>query len=314
MDKPIAVFKKRAAKGIRKAAPPPPSSSGSSSGSEEEGEDGRMVKRRKTTGAVLKSSTADQKSKTGWEGTTKYDADRSAKIEVSNDATKHSNWFDENAKDALSAQNLLGTTRVKPQSFIQKNPDAPNRQVGPMKAPTNIRTITVTDYAPDVCKDYKQTGFCGFGDSCKFLHSRDDYAQGWKIDRDWEIQNKGKKLEGKTVASANRSRQIEDDDDGADDALLEKIPFACIICRKSYTNPIVTKCSHYFCESCALKRYRKDPSCAACGASTGGVFNGAKNLQKLLEKKREREQRRKDKAREGGQALSEGEGDGGSGE
>jgi RING finger protein 113A len=35
--------------------------------------------------------------------------------------------------------------------------------------PSNIRQITITDYQPDVCKDYKETGFCGFGDSCKFV-------------------------------------------------------------------------------------------------------------------------------------------------
>lgn len=75
-----------------------------------------------------------------------------------------------------------------------------------------------------------------------------------------------------------------------DEAELEKIPFACIICKESYKNPIVTKCGHYFCESCALRRYRKNPSCAACGAGTGGVFNVAKNLKKLLEKKKEREE------------------------
>jgi RING finger protein 113A len=38
-----------------------------------------------------------------------------------------------------------------------------------------------------------------------------------------------------------------------------------------------------------LKRYRKDPNCAACGSGTNGVFNSAKRLKKLLEKKRERE-------------------------
>jgi RING finger protein 113A len=70
--------------------------------------------------------------------------------------------------------------------------------------------------------------------------------------------------------------------------MLENIPFACIICKESYKNPIITRCGHYFCESCALKRYRKDPSCAACGAGTNGVFNSAKNLKKLLDKKRER--------------------------
>ncbi|KAL8974049.1 MAG: hypothetical protein Q9197_001722, partial [Variospora fuerteventurae] len=35
------------------------------------------------------------------------------------------------------------------------------RSFGPTKAnPANVRAITVTDFAPDVCKDYKQTGFC----------------------------------------------------------------------------------------------------------------------------------------------------------
>lgn len=50
-------------------------------------------------------------------------------------------------------------------SFIHKNPDIQSKKIGPMKVPSNVRTITVTDYTPDVCKDYKQTGFCGFGDS-----------------------------------------------------------------------------------------------------------------------------------------------------
>jgi RING finger protein 113A len=295
MDGPVAVFKKRVPKGTIRKAPPPPSSDSDSSGSEVEGDDGRMVKRRKTTG-VLKASTADQKTKTGFEGATKYDADRSATIQDTNDATKQSNWYDENANDALSSKNLLGTTRKKPDTFIQKKPDAPSRQVGPMKAPTNIRTITVTDYAPDVCKDYKTTGFCGFGDNCKFLHAREDYAQGWKIDRDWETANKGKKQKGTIIASADRSKKLgSDDEDDADDPLLEKIPFACIICKESYKSPVVTKCGHYFCEKCALTRFRKDPSCAACGASTSGVFNMAKNLQKLLEKKKIREEKRKAK-------------------
>lgn len=38
---------------------------------------------------------------------------------------------------------------------------------GPVKGPANVRTITITDFQPDVCKDYKETGFCGFGDTCK---------------------------------------------------------------------------------------------------------------------------------------------------
>ena len=67
----------------------------------------------------------------------------------------------------------------------------------------------------------------------------------------------------------------------------------------------MTKCGHYYCESCALKRYRKDPSCAACGAGTGGVFNVAKGLKKLLDKKREKAAKRRQKAIEAGEEVSD---------
>jgi len=320
---PVAIFKKRSAKGKsnfrkRAATPPPASDSDSADYSSSEDEAGHKIKRRnKNTGAITASSKNNATS-TSDLTSTKYTADRSATIKSSNDATKQSNWYDENATDALSSKNLLGTTRAAPSegadgtykglanatSFIQKNPNAPTRVVGPVKAPTNIRTITVTDFAPDVCKDYKQTGFCGFGDSCKFLHAREDYKQGWQLDKEWENVTKGKKVTGGTkIASANRNAEEEDSDD--DDAMLEGIPFACIICKEKYKDPIVTKCGHYFCESCALKRYRKDPSCAACGAGTGGVFNVAKGLKKLLDRKRERAVKRRQRAIEAGEEVSD---------
>jgi RING finger protein 113A len=150
-------------------------------------------------------------------------------------------------------------------------------------------------------------GFLGggfFGDSCKFLHAREDYKQGWELDRDWEIGTKGKKLVGKMVASANRSGTAGEEDE-EDDAFLESIPFACIICKKAYTNPVVTTCGHYFCESCALQRYRRNPSCAACGAGTGGVFNVAKKLNCLLDKKRERAIKGRENAIENGEVVDE---------
>lgn len=317
---PVAIFKKRANKGnIRKrAATPPAANSDSDDYSSSEDESGHKIKRRKkNTGAVTASSKNNASSNQDLTAT-KYTAERNTTIKSSNDATKQSNWYDEKATDALSSKNLLGSTRAIPEAadgtykglanatkFIQKNPDAPNRTVGPVKAPTNIRTITVTDFAPDVCKDYKQTGFCGFGDNCKYLHAREDYKHGWQLDKEWENVTKGKKVSGTKIASANRNAVEEDSDD--DDAILEGIPFACIICKEKYRDPIVTKCGHYFCESCALKRYRKDPSCAACGAGTGGVFNVAKQLKKLLDKKREKAAKRRQKAIDAGEEVSEDE-------
>jgi len=317
---PVAIFKKRSAKGKsnfrkRPATPPPGSDSDSSAYSSSEDESGRKIKRRKKNTGVITASSKNNASTDSDLTATKYTADRSTTIRSSNDATKQSNWYDEHATDALSSKNLLGTTRAGPQtaegeykglanatSFIQKNPNAPTRVVGPVKAPTNIRTITVTDFAPDVCKDYKQTGFCGFGDNCKYLHAREDYKAGWQLDKEWENVTKGKKnIGGTKIASADRKEEEEEEED---DALLENIPFACVICREKYRDPIMTRCGHYFCESCALKRYRKDPSCAVCGAGTGGVFNVAKNLKKLLDKKRERARKRREKAIEAGEEIS----------
>ncbi|KAF1970840.1 hypothetical protein BU23DRAFT_203745 [Bimuria novae-zelandiae CBS 107.79] len=294
---PVVKFKKRGAKAApRKTAPPAPRSDSDSFSSEGEGEDGRVVKKRKINGHALKASTADQKQSTSaLEGTTKYEANRDAIIQANDDATKASNWYEnDNAGAALSSKDLLGSTRSLSKPAAEKDANAPERKVGPQKSSSNVRTITMTDYTPDVCKDYKQTGFCGFGDGCKFLHAREDYAAGWKLDKEWEMSNKGKKPGGTVVASANRDEKK--DADGVDLSMLESIPFACVICKQPYKSPIITKCGHYFCEACALKRYRKDPTCAICSAKTQGVFNGAKNLQKLLAKKREWEDKKKAEA------------------
>ncbi|GHJ84767.1 hypothetical protein NliqN6_1169 [Naganishia liquefaciens] len=148
-------------------------------------------------------------------------------------------------------------------------------KAGPQKASSNIRSITVVDYQPDVCKDYKETGFCGYGDSCKFLHDRGDYLAGWQLD--------------KLAVNPTTGQAAADDSD--DD---EEVPFACLICRQPFTDPIVTKCGHYFCMNCAVNRFRKTPKCYACGASTGGMFNKA---EKILQKMAERNQAKQESRR-----------------
>ncbi|KAJ5688966.1 Pre-mRNA-splicing factor cwc24 [Penicillium macrosclerotiorum] len=316
-------FKKRAkgkASFRKKPATPPPASDSGSDFTSSDDEAGRRIKRRKNV-SVTASSLANATTKTTNEEPASVGP---VAITSSNDATKQSNWYDE---EDLSAKNLLGSTRARPQpsasatsvstsdgtykgaanyqSFIQKNPDAPTKQFGPVKAPTNIRTVTTIDFAPDVCKDYKQTGYCGFGDSCIYLHERTDYKQGWELDREWEVETKGKKQAGRVVSQRKGAGHMAEGDDDDDDELLENIPFACIICRKPYQTPIITKCGHYFCEACALQRYRKNPSCAACGAGTGGVFNTAKKLNVFLDKKRERARKRREKAIAEGKDVSE---------
>ncbi|ORY28130.1 hypothetical protein BCR39DRAFT_535567 [Naematelia encephala] len=138
-------------------------------------------------------------------------------------------------------------------------------KTGPIKATSNIRTITLVDYQPDVCKDYKETGFCGYGDSCKFLHDRGDYLAGWQLDNAWD------------AAQGQVAPQEEEEE--------EEVPFACLICRKEFTDPVVTKCGHYFCMKCAIERFIKSPKCYACGAPTSGIFNKAEKILAKLEAK-----------------------------
>ena len=82
--------------------------------------------------------------------------------------------------------------------------------------------------------------------------------------------------------------QVDNQADSDDD-----LPFACLICRKDFKNPIVTPCKHYFCESCALKRFVKSPACFACNAYTAGVFNVApKEFKMKLQERKKRMQER----------------------
>ncbi|KAK3656523.1 RNA-splicing factor [Elasticomyces elasticus] len=279
-------FKKRAPKtAVRKrAATPPPNDSDSDSYSSED-ESGARVKRRRKNGVQVASSVlrkADDLSKSS-----SFAADRTNAISATDDATKTSAWYTEASSAAAAA---IATARANRENQLAENPDGaykgsaaygnhiqkdkePGKLAGPVKQPTNVRMITTTDFAPDVCKDYKQTGFCGYGDGCKFLHAREDYKQGWQLDKEWEKVGKDKKAGGVKV-----------DEELDDDAkMLEGIPF---------------KCGHYFCEKCAMTRYMKGKKtmCANCGADTGGTFNTARKLSELLERKRKREEAKEEEA------------------
>ena len=47
---------------------------------------------------------------------------------------------------------------------------------GPIRAPAHLRATVRWDYQPDICKDYKETGFCGFGGLFISFHGRSDFT------------------------------------------------------------------------------------------------------------------------------------------
>jgi len=184
----------------------------------------------------------------------------------------------------------------------QKRDKNKPKWVGPRKAPANIRMTTVIDYNPSLCKDYNETGFCGYGDSCKFLHDRGDYKGGWQLEKEWEEKQKREKAK-------LMGEEVSDEEDYAIDS-DEDLPFACYICREDFKNPVVTRCEHYFCEECALKRYAKNKGCAVCKQPTSGFY---KTAHKIIEKmKRKKEAEEKEEA-EGGDVATGVQGEASSG-
>lgn len=130
----------------------------------------------------------------------------------------------------------------------------------------SIRSTNQMDYQLPICKDYKDTGFCGFGDSCKFLHDRSDYKSGAQIEQDC--------LKGQYKEEDENKFLIKQDEE------IDGTPLNCNICRKPYKDPIMTSCKHYFCIDCAEKECTD--KCFTCEQVTSGIF---KNAKKIIEEK-----------------------------
>lgn len=229
-----------------------------------------------------------------------------ASTPIGQDATRAVDWYDEGQASSKSGEKGSDKTTNDDgvyrglssysSALPQNAPRNKQTQRGPIKAPNNIRTVTVVDYQPDVCKDYKETGYCGFGDTCKFLHDRSDYLAGWQMESAYLPNSTARDLGPRDAASE------EDDEE-------EEIPFACLICRQPFTDPIVTRCGHYFCSSCAIKRFSKTPKCFACGAQTGGIFNSAtKIIERMAKRRQDKDDERRQHRQAWGKEGSEGPG------
>lgn len=174
--------------------------------------------------------------------------------------------------------------------------------LGPIRgSSTNVKMNIRFDYwgtsgDGGVCKDYKMTGYCGYGDTCLYMHDRSDYKSGWQIDREFEEKEKAK-----AAKLARRLQRRRDDPDcefsGSDGEVSDEVsddegamPGDCQICRKDWpdceTDPVVTQCKHFFCETCALENYQESQKCAVCGVNTSGIFNNAGDqLEKRFQKR-----------------------------
>lgn len=193
-----------------------------------------------------------------------------------------------------AATNADNTDLIHRNDGIYRGDQIRNKfHAGPIRAPTNIRTTARFDYQPDICKDYKDTGFCGYGDTCIYLHDRTDTISGWQLEQQWEQQQKIKREQQEQImncfvaGSSNNSNNIVTKNDPDKNVVLvdDGIPFACYLCREHFKDPVVTNCYHYYCEKCIMDHIRSNinDECPICHKDTGSVFNCP---TKLITKKR----------------------------
>lgn len=137
--------------------------------------------------------------------------------------------------------------------------------LGPIKAPQYYRASCRFDYAMGICKDWKEAGYCGFGDGCIFVHDRSDYKSGYQMEKDWERQQEDlrKQAYGETLVPAP-DYEIKEE---------ETAISVCLLCGKEWKEPVITECGHVFCLACALQHYTKSKKCFECKTDTKGIFN-----------------------------------------
>lgn len=110
---------------------------------------------------------------------------------------------------------------------------------------------------------------------------REDYKAGWQIERDWNEEMKQKRLKAE-AAMKKMFAGDDEDSDAADAPPSDDLPFACFICRERFEDPVETRCGHFFCETCALQRSKKNSRCAVCNEPTHGIFNTAVKIRDAI--------------------------------
>ncbi|VVB06876.1 unnamed protein product [Arabis nemorensis] len=77
-------------------------------------------------------------------------------------------------------------------------------------------------------------------------------------------------------------KEEEDDDDN------DALPLTCSICNQPFLNPVVTKCQHYFCETCGFKHDMENDKCFVCNQPTLGVYDTAMEIKGKITEQREK--------------------------
>ncbi|EDR26395.1 RING finger protein 113A, putative [Entamoeba dispar SAW760] len=128
------------------------------------------------------------------------------------------------------------------------------------------------DYQPEICKDFYETGYCGYGENCKFIHDRSLTKSSLTLEREFE---ENRKHEAQKKTEELMKEQKEADEIKLQKEKEQKKETICPKCQKKYNEektPMIMKCGDWICSDCAIGCKK----CPVCNTSTGGVFKAAK--------------------------------------
>jgi len=119
------------------------------------------------------------------------------------------------------AQGEGGPTHPAAETGLHKIPDwvsrksralsvvGPRARGGKTSTASRARMQAAFDFNPEICKPYKLTGFCGYGDSCKFAHDRGyDDRTGWDLEREWEEARSKREVERDLFVQGQGSEDV----------------------------------------------------------------------------------------------------------
>ena len=73
---------------------------------------------------------------------------------------------------------------------IKNAEEAYKKKMGPSRLNSTIKNTCRFDYVLNLCKDWHDSGYCPFGNSCLYLHDRSNHKTGWELEKDFEEQER----------------------------------------------------------------------------------------------------------------------------
>lgn len=93
----------------------------------------------------------------------------------------------ENEKQLLNSKKLQEKDANGDKIYAGRIRTQSRKEVLVKPVSTHVKENYIMDYQRDVCKDFLKFGYCGFGDTCKFLHVRDEFKKNERpVIKEWE--------------------------------------------------------------------------------------------------------------------------------